>query len=311
MLTVLMATRNGERLLPQVLEAYGRLREPPGGWKLVIVDNGSDDRTLQCLDAFTTRLPLTRLSEPAPGKNLALNTGLAAIAGDLVVFTDDDVFPRPDWLVELRRAADAHEDHAVFGGAVLPRWEAPPPDWILAWVRLGPVFTLSDPSLPEGPMRPYYVYGPNMAVRARVFAAGFRFDPTIGPRVGDYAMGSETEFVQRLHDAGYRAWHCRSAVVEHFIRRHQLSRSWILGRAVRYGRGQLRLGTRDVPNGARRWFGVPRYFLRELLGDGMAVVRARLRRDPQLAFQAEWQLRYDWGRVLEAWMSHRAPTPGQ
>lgn len=306
MLTVLFATRNGAHILPQVLEAYARLREPAGGWKLVIVDNGSDDGTRECLAAYAGRLPLTYVSEPRPGKNAALNTGLAATAGDLVVLTDDDVYPGPGWLVALRDAADAHPDYAVFGGVIVPRWEAPPEPWILSWVRLGPVYSLS-PELPEGEMPPYYVFGPNMAVRASVFAAGggHRFDESIGPRGGDYPMGSETEFVQRLHAAGFRAWHCRAAVVEHFIRRHQLQRGWILQRAVRYGRGQQRLGAADVPTDARRWFGVPRYFFRELLGDGVAAVAARLRGDPHRTFQADWQLSYDWGRVREAFLLGR------
>ena len=45
MLSVLMATRNGARSLPTVLDAYSRLEPPPGGWKLIIVDN--DDSHLE------------------------------------------------------------------------------------------------------------------------------------------------------------------------------------------------------------------------------------------------------------------------
>jgi len=45
MLTVLFATRNGARTLPGVLDSYLKMSVPAGGWKLIIVDNGSTDST--------------------------------------------------------------------------------------------------------------------------------------------------------------------------------------------------------------------------------------------------------------------------
>lgn len=43
--TVLMATHNGAKTLLEVLKAYCKLDSPDGGWKLVIVNNGSTDGT--------------------------------------------------------------------------------------------------------------------------------------------------------------------------------------------------------------------------------------------------------------------------
>ncbi|HXT48722.1 MAG TPA: glycosyltransferase family A protein, partial [Gemmatimonadaceae bacterium] len=93
MLTVLFATYNGEAVLPDVLAGFIELRSPVGGWKLIVVDNGSVDRSRAIIDSFRGRLPLEWLSEPLPGKNVALNAALGRIEGDLAVFTDDDVFP--------------------------------------------------------------------------------------------------------------------------------------------------------------------------------------------------------------------------
>ena len=71
--TVLFATRNGERVLPRTLEGYCRTEKPPQSWKMVIVDNGSDDRTADILASFRKRLPLETLQQSNPGKNCALN----------------------------------------------------------------------------------------------------------------------------------------------------------------------------------------------------------------------------------------------
>lgn len=296
MLTVFFATRNGARTLPQVLEAYRELVSPVGGWRLVVIDNGSTDGTEALLDGFRSHLPLTVLGEPTPGKNRALNTGLGEMAGDLAVFTDDDVFPNRDWLTALRAAADAHPDYSVFGGTVLPRWESPPPPWVLDWVPLGPTFTLTG-ELPEGPTGPHTVFGPNMAIRGDVFSRGTRFDATIGPRGPSYAMGSETELIRRLLREGHRAWHAAGARVEHFIRRHQLTRSWILGRAVRFGRGQYHL---EPETGGPRWAGVPRWMARDLVRQVLTVAARAMTVDARRLFQAQWDLRYRWGQIIEA-----------
>ena len=133
LLTVLMATRNRSRILREVLETYCQLQQPSSGWKLVVIDNGSTDDTAQVLASFANRLPLCSVAEPRLGKNFALNSGLDLVEGDLVVFTDDDAFPRPDWLVQFRETADNKPTYSIFGGTIVPRWEVSPPDWT-AWV---------------------------------------------------------------------------------------------------------------------------------------------------------------------------------
>jgi glycosyltransferase involved in cell wall biosynthesis len=300
MLTVLIATRNGRRILPGVLEAYGRVQSPAGGFKLVVVDNGSTDGTSELEARFRDRLPLTWLAELKPGKNAALNRGLSAVEGDLVVFADDDAFPRPDLLVLMRAAADEHPAFSIFGGAVVPRWEVPPPEWLLRWVPPGPVFSLTPPTLEEGPTGPQNVFGPNMAVRSQVFEAGHRFDPAIGPRGTHYPMGSETEFVRRLVRQGHMAWHVAGAVSEHFIREFQMQPSWIRGRAVRFGRGQFRLARTEAAPATATWLGVPRYLVRGLCEQAARMVRAGAGRDGERLFRARWEFNYLWGQVVEA-----------
>jgi L-malate glycosyltransferase len=308
MLTVLLATKNRAAILRETLKAFCLLQVPSSGWKMVITDNGSTDQTPAVLASFAHRLPLQTISEPAGGKNSALNAGLGLVEGDLTIFTDDDVFPRPDWLVELRNAADAQPSHSVFGGAIVPRWESPPPLWI-EWVEQGPVYTLSDPLMKEGPMPPYSVMGPNMAIRTGVFQPGVRFDASIGPRGSSYAMGSETELVWRLYRQGYKPWHVPSAVVEHFIRDYQVRKSWVLKRAVRYGRGRFRM--RDLEgSGASwmvmpQWFGVPRRFFREIFEEEIRVIWAMVRSNERELFSARWKRNCVWGHVIEARLSDR------
>ena len=310
MLTVIFATRNGVRTLPTVLDAYLRLQVPEGGWKLIVVDNGSTDRSREIITSFHDRLPLTYLYEEKLGKNVALNAALAHVEGDVVVLTDDDAIPKPDWLVSMRSAADAQPMYAIFGGAVLPRWEITPPDWVVKWVPREPAFALTPPSLQKGPLEANLVTGPNMAVRTEVFDKGFRFDSTIGPQGANYAMGSETEFVRRLVRHGYAAWHVRNAQVEHMIRDFQMTSSWILRRAIRLGRGLYRMELMELMERQTyipTWFGVPRYFFREVLTQSAVVLKGLLTFRGETVFRARWALNVLRGQIIEAYNSRGKP----
>jgi len=301
MLTVLIATRNGAKTLPAVLETYGTLESPPGGWKIVLVDNGSTDGSREIIGSFQDRLPLTYVFEPRPGKNAALNSGLPFVAGDLVVLTDDDIFPRPDWLVRLREAADARPAFGVFGGRVFPRWETSPPAWLLKWAYAQPTYAISNASLTEGPTDGHLVFGGNMAVRAEIFGAGHRFDPSLGPTSGrSYPMGSETELTLRLMKEGVKAWFAPAASVEHFVRTSQMQRSWVIRRAERFGRGQCRLGLQNPPFPRFRWLGIPLYLFYQIARKSLGVVLALLLFDREKVFRRSWALRYFYGYALEA-----------
>jgi glycosyltransferase involved in cell wall biosynthesis len=310
MLTVLIATYNGAKTLPGVLNAYCALEPPDGGWKLVIVDNGSTDRTQEIIAAFRHRLPLTYLYEPKQGKNAALNTGLSDISGDLVVLTDDDVLPRSDWLRQLRVGADSQPSYAIFGGPILPKWELPAEDWILTWVPKGPTFSLLD-SREEGPINPRLIFGPNMVVRAGIFESGYRFDDGIGPKGSNYAMGSEGEFLRRLAKAGFGAWYCRDAIVEHIIRSFQMNKEWVLARAVRYGRGQYRLAAKELPHQPASLLGIPMSLLLDILAQGLRLGCAKLGSDRKKVFKAQWRLNVLVGKSIEARRLHqeRASSP--
>ena len=155
----------------------------------------------------------------------------------------------------------------------------------------------------------FLIYGPNMAIRTAVFQSGMRFDPSIGPKGTSYPMGSETELLQRLSQQAHQAWHAPSAIVEHFIRRYQLERSWVMKRAIRFGRGRFRL---DYMRKYRRypcWFGVPRTLFRQILEQENAIIKAWLRSDHPELFRATWNRKFLWGHVIEARLSYRDSAP--
>jgi glycosyltransferase involved in cell wall biosynthesis len=241
-LTVLFAARNGEDVLPRTLEAYCRAQQPSYPWKMVIVDNGSRDSTREILASFKRRLPLETLHQPVAGKNRALNLGLSAVEGRLTIVTDDDAVPDPSFLTAWSSYLDRAQDYELFGGSIDPLFEAPPPKWIFRnKVQFDMLFAARD--LPEGPISPDAVYGPNMAVRSSLFESGLRFNEDIGPNESDpyYPMGSEADFCCKAVQNGAKAWFAKGPRVQHIIRRTQLGRSYWAKRHYRHGRGIAKL----------------------------------------------------------------------
>ena len=241
MLTVMFSTRNGSAVLPRVLEAMTRARPPTGGWKVIAVDNGSTDDSADLLRTYQTRLPLTVLDEPVPGKNRGLNRALEIAEGDFFVFCDDDVVVAEDWLVKWREAADIHAGYDLFGGRVEPLWPSDLPQWVLDEVHHSVVFG-TNMHMREGPCAAIAMFGTNMAIRASVFESGIRFNANIGPdNSRAYPMGSETELALRLAALGHQAWFAQGARVQHIVRPHQMERLSILLRGYRWGRGQAHM----------------------------------------------------------------------
>ncbi len=297
MLTVVIPTHNGARTLPVVLDAYCKLRSPEGEWKLVIVDNGSTDSTKDIIHSFESRLPLIYVFESVLGKSAAQNSGLRHVSGDLVLLTDDDALPNPDWLVQMRSAADSHPSYSIFGGSIIPRWEIPPESWILKLD--GSILTITDPEWEEGPIPAPRIYGPNMAVRSSVLAAGFSFDTSLGPVGRIYRMGEDTDFLQRIGKAGFRAWYCKGAVVAHMIRSHQMKKKWVLRRAFPLGRATYRREYIDRPTSPKLLLGLPRYLIREILTQAVSLGRAKFSQDADRVFLERWRLHYLVGRAAE------------
>lgn len=298
MTPLIFATYNGAATLPLMLDALTRIEPPEGGWRVIAVDNRSDDDSPAILESYRDRLPLDILQEPAPGKNRALNAALAELGSavdgsDIVVFTDDDILPEPDWLRRLQAAARAHPEAYLFGGAIGPAWMAPPPDWLKAiGHEYGMLYART--SHPGGPCAAGDIWGPNMAVRPHVFSAGYRFSEKVGPDGTEtYAMGSETEFLERVERAGFAARFVHEARVGHLVRPFQMERAWILRRARRAGRGARETG--GVGDGRRLLFHRPPWLIRGLLLARLRVGWACIRADAAEVLAARIKLNWHLG----------------
>lgn len=236
--SVLLATHNGANVLPRSLEGYVRLAEAAEHWKLIVANNASSDGTKDILESFKPRLPLTVVDVPTPGKNRALNAALDHVEGDLIVLTDDDAIPSIGFLNAWRDAAQRLPDFDVIGGEIELEFDRQPPNWLLSGRHRFEELYAFRKNVAEGAIDPHGIYGPNMAVRRRVFDL-MQFDESIGPDAtnSSYGMGSETEFCLRAKSNGFRTGFAAGPQVHHIVREHQVLPEFWEGRAFRLGKG--------------------------------------------------------------------------
>lgn len=128
--TVVVATRDRPNELGRCLTSL--LDQRYGSFDIVVVDNApSDDRTRQLVAAFSTSTTdVHYVREPRPGLARAHNAARAAVTGEIVAITDDDVVVDPDWLRRLVDGFAAAGDVGAVTGMIFPiELETPVQAW--------------------------------------------------------------------------------------------------------------------------------------------------------------------------------------
>ena len=127
-LSIVVPLYNEEEGITQLIKAiFTELSEDANFLELVLVDDGSDDRTAETVLKLAEIEPRIRMlrHERNRGLGAAIRTGLEAAAGDLILYTDADIpfdFTLIPQLITL-----AGKDHVIIGyrinrGEGIRRW---------------------------------------------------------------------------------------------------------------------------------------------------------------------------------------------
>jgi GT2 family glycosyltransferase len=217
-----------------------RFRGPPPRLRVIVVDNagGSSRSRVESLrDCIPWRLDFE--VEARRGIPFARNAALRLAArSDFAVFIDDDEVPEPDWLDRLLAVREKFGADAVTG-PVLPRFEAPAPEWALR----GGFF--DSEHHPTG-TRVAVAYTGNLLIRTACLAV---LEPWFDERYAGVGFGEDADLTRRLHRAGGVIVWAEEAVVHEWIPAARVRAAWIAERALRKGiaRTQVRRRLRPGP----------------------------------------------------------------
>lgn len=134
MISVMTATYNRAYTLPRLFESLCSQECKHFEW--IIIDDGSTDNTQALLQDFkrTASFAVRILRQPNSGKNVAINAGVLAAAGDWIFIVDSDDALTPDSIATIeRRLAEVNSDRPVglcfrkayFGGRIVGKSVGP------------------------------------------------------------------------------------------------------------------------------------------------------------------------------------------
>jgi glycosyltransferase involved in cell wall biosynthesis len=269
MISVIVATYNGESVLPLTLQAFTELRLPSQEIEFIVVDNASTDGTSDVIKEFSNLLPITYLKEERKGKAFAIHTGIAASGGSFVIMTDDDVIPDKNWLVEYENLANTKQDYSVFLGQIKPYWLKTPPDWLQQLAENGRSCGCTNSKADDGEITFHSAKGANIGVRREVLdKVAFREDLWIA---GENKVGGEdTDFVRQAAEHGFKLWFSKKISLQHIVKPHEITMRAVCKRYFRIGRSISAVTPKSTEHG-KLVFGYPRWIVSSLFKMNLIV----------------------------------------
>jgi glycosyltransferase involved in cell wall biosynthesis len=196
-------------------------------WEVLVVDNNSNDETLEVCRKYTSTLPLRYVFEPKQGLSASRNRGLKECFGNLLLFTDDDMNVSKDWIGAYINACERFKDAEYFGGKIIPEWNKRKPRWVKneGLPLLSGLFGTYDlgsgtREYVEGDPLPF---GGNFAMKRTLFERLGLFRTDLGIKGTQIRRGEETEYLARGMRAGAKGVYVGGAICHHRLQRNKLN----------------------------------------------------------------------------------------
>jgi glycosyltransferase involved in cell wall biosynthesis len=124
--SVVIGAYNAETTIEACLASILSAETPPEGFEVIVVDDGSKDKTAELVKADTfAKKGVHLISKENAGKASALNAGLKAAKGDLILVTDADSTVAKDWFIRMGDALSEADmvQGPCYGISVKNIWE--------------------------------------------------------------------------------------------------------------------------------------------------------------------------------------------
>ena len=234
-LSVIIPTRNRATYLEKMLDSLLGQTVSKDEFEVIVIDNGSTDLTKDVCSKKKTCFPHFKyILEKKPGLHSGRNRGLLEAKGDYLLFADDDVIGFPTWIEGIVEGLE-HDNVALAGGNVIPKFETNKPEWFDDFVvykdhfkivsQLSVIWTSSQENKI---INPFYIFGCNFGVKREIIEKCEGFHPDGMP--GDLLMyrGDGESYVSRyVGNHGFKAIFVPKASVYHVISHERISISYL------------------------------------------------------------------------------------
>lgn len=195
-LSVIIATYNRCKMLMRTLPLLLAQDFPRDQYEIVIVVDGSTDGTAGFLQGFASCSNLRIVEQENRGQAAAINAGLRAATGDIVLFLDDDILCAPSVVAEHAGAIRNGNTCLAFGPVLVSPGEGDP--LALDWARsfCDDFFEKKAASQPETGWYGCMASANSSAPRSVILS--------IGGLDESFSRGNDVELGFRLMQAGLR-----------------------------------------------------------------------------------------------------------
>lgn len=232
-ISIIIPTFNRANILRKTVESFVDQSYPKNMYEIVIADNNSTDGTKHIVEKLIQEndIPIRYLYEKRQGVHYARNSAAKVAIGNILYFTDDDMVADKNLLKEIVKPFYSDQRIACVTGRVLPKWEMPPPDWIIK-LCLNSLLSLNDP--PEDfIVSASTVFSCHQAILREVFfiSGGFNPENTDGEWIGD----GETGLNLTIEALGYNLGYNGSSIIYHVIPPQRMTQSYLNKRLSNQG----------------------------------------------------------------------------
>lgn len=245
-ISVVIPTHNRKDLLREELLLLSTPRLVETNMEVIVVVDGGTDGTWEMLQELSVPYTMRSINQMQSGPSVARNNGARAANGDLLIFLDDDLLPKPQ-LVDEHIAFHLQDPNAVVLGRLLPADTGNKGGWNI-WeeqVLEKHYHAMSSGHRPPAGRR---LYSGNFSVRKQAFfdAGGFN---------EQMKRGEDVELGFRLEEAGQKFHFNPEAAAIH--RGYRPFESWLRSSYL-YGRCDVELamvrGRLKELSGVLRWY---------------------------------------------------------
>lgn len=234
-MSVIIPTYNRSHMLIQTVRSFIEQNYDHNRFEIIIANNNSTDNTSEIIDSLVKEspIPIIPLLEKSQGAHFARNNAAKLAKGEILYFTDDDMIADQYLLSEIIRPFMNDDKVATATSLVFPKWEVPPPQWILECCNNG-LLSLNDPK-EDFIISPSdcNIFSCHQAIKRDVFFECGGYNPDI---IGTEWIGdNETGLNIKIRDLGFKFAYNGKSITYHIIPPTRMTQIYLNKRLANQG----------------------------------------------------------------------------